>query len=172
MNKLITTREAISLLHKVGCSPSVIKHCKSVSNLAVKLAGSLKNCDKIDMELVKIGGLLHDIGRSKTHKIDHGLVGADIVRSFGLSESIIRIVERHVGTGIPADEAVKLGLPNRDFIPETLEEKIVSYADKLIENNHEVSYDEALKSLSSKFGDTHSIVNRFRQFYTQLGIGA
>ena len=164
----------MSLLYKVGCSPSVIRHCKSVSNLAVKLAtrARLKNGDNVNVELVKIGGLLHDIGRSKTHKIDHGLVGADIVRSFGLPDSIIHIVERHVGAGIPADEAVKLGLPNRDFIPETLEEKIVSYADKLIENNHEVSYDEALKSLSSKFGDTNAMVNRFRQIYTQLGIGA
>jgi len=172
LKPLLTTREAISLLHIVGCSTAVIRHCKSVSNLAVKLACSLKNGDKVNVELIKIGALLHDIGRSKTHKIDHGIVGADIVRSFGLPDSVVRIVERHVGAGIPADEAVKLGLPNRDFIPETLEEKIVSYADKLIENNHEVSYEEALKSLSSKFGDTNAMVNRFRQIYTQLGIGA
>ena len=172
MNQLITSREAISLLHRAGCSPPVIHHCKAVSNLAVKLARKSKKGAKVDVELVRIGGLLHDIGRSKTHLIDHGVVGADIVRSFGLPDSVVRIVERHIGTGIPAEEAVKLGLPNRDFIPETLEEKIISYADKLIENNHEISFDEALKNLSYEFGERHPVVNRFRQIHTELGLGA
>lgn len=172
MNWSITSKEAIDLLHRAGCSSLVIKHCKSVSNLAVKLAQKLERKGiKLDMELVRIGGLLHDIGRSKTHEIDHAIVGADIARSFDLPTSIIRVVERHIGSGIPANEAVKLGLPNRDFIPETLEEKIVSYADKLIEGNHEISFDEALKRLAGEFGESHAVVNRFKQIHFELRLG-
>ena len=42
------------------------------------------------------------------------------------------IVERHIGAGITADEAGRLGLPFRDYIPATLEQKVVSHADNLI----------------------------------------
>lgn len=170
MNRYINSREAIEILHKVGCSSLVIQHCKKVSNLAVKLAQKLKRRGiMVDVKIIRIGGLLHDIGRSKTHGIDHGVVGAAIVRSFGLSTSIINVVERHIGSGIPADEAMKLGLPNRNFIPKTLEEKIVSYADKLINGDHEITFDEALKKYSDEFGESHAIVKRFKQIHSELG---
>lgn len=169
MKQPITSKEALKLLHRAGCSPQVIQHCKAVSKLAVSLATKLKRRGaKVDVELVRIGGLLHDIGRSKTHKIDHALVGAEILRSFSLPAPVIYIVERHIGSGIPADEAVKLGLPNRDFVPETLEEKIVSYADKLIEGNHEVSFDAALKKFSDELGETHAAVGRFKKAHAEL----
>ena len=126
---------------------------------------------KVDVELVRIGGLLHDIGRSKTQDIDHGIVGARIVSSFDVPNSIIQIVERHIGSGIPADEAVKLGLPNKDFIPATLEEKIVSYSDKLIEGNHKISFEAALKRFSDEFGSSHEILKRFKRIHTELQIG-
>ena len=84
-------------------------------------------------QLVEAGALLHDIGRSKTHGIKHGVKGAKIAKKLGLSENIIKIIERHIGAGLPAEEARKLGLPNRDFIPETLEEKIVCHSDNLVD---------------------------------------
>ena len=169
MNKFITFEEAIELLYRTGCSSSVIQHCRVVSRLAVKLARKLKrNGTDVDVRLVTIGGLLHDIGRSKTHKIDHGVVGATIIHSFGLPISIVQIVERHIGSGIPAEEAVELGLPNKDLIPETLEEKIVSYADKLIEGDREISFDEALKKLRDDLGEFHPAVKRFEKAHSEL----
>jgi len=36
---------------------------------------------------------------------------------------------------LPAHEAKKLGLPAKDFIPETLEEKIVCHADNLTDKD-------------------------------------
>lgn len=169
MKRLITSGEGIKILNRAGCSSPIIQHCKAVSNLAVKYARELKSRGiKIDIELVRIGGLLHDIGRSKTHGIDHAVVGADIVRAFDLPESVVRIVERHIGSGIPAEETVNLGLPNRDFLPETLEEKVVSYADKLIEGNHEIDFDEALERFSREFGESHTVVNRFKQMHADI----
>lgn len=169
MKRLITSEEAIEILSKAGCSLQIIQHCKAVSNLAVRYAHELKRRGaKIDIGLVRIGGLLHDIGRSRTHGIAHAVVGADIARAFDLPDSVVHIVERHIGSGIPAEEAAKLGLPNRDFLPETLEEKIVSYADKLIEGNHEIGFDEALERFSREFGESNAIVKRFKRMHAEL----
>lgn len=77
-------------------------------------------------------------------------------------------MERHVGSGIPAEEAVKIGLPKRDFIPETLEEKIVSYADKLIEGKHRVPFDEALDKFAKDLGADHPAIDRLRRLHMEL----
>jgi uncharacterized protein len=81
---------------------------------------------------------------------------------------LTRIIERHVGSGIPAEEAVKLGLPKRDFIPETLEEKIVSYADKLIEGKRRKSFDVTLDRFAKELGSTHPAIARLRRLHDDL----
>ena len=131
MNSIPTPEECIKLLRNSGCSEEVIKHCKAVRDVAIRLAKRAN----ADIKLVEAGALLHDIGRSKTHGIKHGVEGARIAKKLGLPDNIIRIIERHIGAGLPSNEAKKLGLSNRDFIPETLEEKIVCHADSLIENS-------------------------------------
>jgi len=117
---------ALKLLFESGCSRQVIDHCKAVSDLAVKLA---RICSKkeiiVDIKLVEVGALLHDIGRSKTHDINHAVIGSQIANSLNLPKSIVSIIECHIGGGIDADEARKLGLPAKDYIPLTLEEKII-----------------------------------------------
>ncbi|RLI59317.1 MAG: HD domain-containing protein, partial [Candidatus Asgardarchaeum californiense] len=102
-----------------------------------------------DLKLVEAGALLHDIGRSKTHGIRHAVEGAKIAKKIGLPEKIVNIIERHIGAGLSKNEAKKLGLPAKDYIPETLEEKIVCHADNLIDNNKkqniEVEVERALR---------------------------
>jgi len=169
MSEFPTPSQAIEVLTKAGCSPQVVDHCKVVSQLAVRLASLARDKGiKVDIDLVRVGGLLHDIGRSKTHGVEHGYVGSSIVESYGFSPTLARIVERHVGSGIPAEEAVKLGLPKRDFIPETLEEKIVSYADKLIEGKRRISFDEALDRFAKDLGVNHPAVGRLRRLHEEL----
>lgn len=103
----------------------------TVEHMAVKIA-ILAMADK---ELVSRGALLHDIGRGKTHGISHAALGADIARELGLPDEISNIIERHIGAGITKSEAEKLGLPIRNYIPKTLEEKIVAHADNLISHD-------------------------------------
>jgi len=124
---------AIGLLKlKFTSQPHVIEHSIAVSRKAVEIAERIKKKGvNVDVRLVKIGGLLHDIGRSVTHGIKHGYYGSLILRSLGCYK-LARIAERHIGAGITKEEAEKLGLPKRDFIPKTLEEKIVAYADKFV----------------------------------------
>lgn len=131
MSFIPNPEECIELLKKTGCSEPVIRHCMAVRDIAVKIA-ERTNADK---HLVEAGALLHDIGRSKTHGIFHAVEGAKIARKLDLGDSIINIIERHIGAGLSAEEAKKLGLPAKDYIPITLEEKIVCHADSLIDNS-------------------------------------
>ncbi len=131
MRPIPDPKTCINLLKEFGCSREVIDHCKAVRDIAIKIAKKAG----ADVRLVEASALLHDIGRSKTHGIRHIIEGAEIAKKLGLSEKIIRIIETHIGAGLPADEAKRLGLPARDFVPKTLEEKIICHADSLIENN-------------------------------------
>jgi tRNA (cytidine56-2'-O)-methyltransferase len=128
---LPTREECIEFLKKSNCEKNVITHCLAVEQMAVKIA-ILAMADK---ELVSRGALLHDIGRGKIHGISHAALGADIARELGLSVEISNIIERHIGAGITKSEAEKLGLPIRNYIPKTLEEKIVAHADNLISHD-------------------------------------
>ncbi len=126
--------EALSLLKEVGCPDNVIDHCIAVSEKAAAMAVKAQQDICVDVHLVEIGGLLHDIGRAVTHKLDHGIVGARLLRERGINSTLQRICERHVCAGIPKSIALVMGLPPRDYIPVTMEEKLVSHADNL--TNH------------------------------------
>ncbi len=131
MDRIPSYDECIELLKTNGCSKEVISHCLAVRNIAVKIAKKAN----ANIELVEAGALLHDIGRSKTHGLKHIVEGSKIAKKLGLPEELVLIIERHIGAGIPLEEAKKLGLPKKDFIPKTLEEKIVCHADNLIDNS-------------------------------------
>jgi len=131
MSSIPSPGDCIELLKESGCSEKVIRHCKAVRDVAVKMAQRAY----ADIKLVEAGALLHDIGRSKTHGILHGVEGAKIAKRLDLPESIINIIERHLGAGISLEVAKKIGLPPKDYMPCTLEEKIVCHADNLIDNS-------------------------------------
>jgi len=146
--KLPAREQAIQLLRESQCSLKVIRHCTAVAKLAVETAEACKeNGLNVNLELVEIGALLHDIGRSKTHSVHHAVVGAEILEAAGLPEDVISIIKRHVGGGITADEAEELGWPNDVYVPVTIEEKLVSYADKLIEKSKRVPIDVTVEEL-------------------------
>ncbi|MCD6529441.1 TIGR00295 family protein [Candidatus Bathyarchaeota archaeon] len=168
-SRLPTEEEALKILRKSGCSTDVINHCKAVSKLAVELARKLNNKGlKIDLELVKVGALLHDIGRAKTHTVDHVIVGSKIARSLGLPRSIISIIERHAGGGITNEEAKDLGWPEGVYTPQTLEEKIVCYADKLIGGTKRIPLEKTLKDLALKLGEDHPALERLRKLDEEI----
>jgi len=166
---LPSPRSALKLLFEIGCSTRVIEHCKAVAGLAVRIAKTCKEKGlNVDIELIQIGALLHDIGRSKTHSVDHAIIGAEIARSLGLPEPIISIIERHVGGGLTAEEAKELGWPAKSYLPETLEEKIVNYADKLIEGSKMVSIKRTIMRFSKELGKTHSSIERVKKLHEEF----
>jgi uncharacterized protein len=159
--------QALQLLRESQCSMNVVKHCKAVAKLALEIAQACTEKGmKVDFELVEIGALLHDVGRSKTHTVHHAVVGAEIAESAGLPEPVISIIKRHVGGGITTSEAKKLGWPKDVYVPVTLEEKIVSYADKLIENSKRAPIEIAIEKLSNE--QKHDSAERVRKLHEEI----
>ena len=162
MYSIPTPEKCMELLKQVGCSKNVISHCLAVRDVAVKIA---KKTDA-DVSLVEAGALLHDIGRSKTHGVFHIVEGAKIARNLELPESIVNIIGRHIGAGISTDEAKKLNLPPKDYIPKTLEEKIVCHADNLIDNSErQIIENEVARALK---GGHKEYANRLANLHKEL----
>jgi len=161
--------EALRLLRESGCSPEVIRHCIAVMKLATEIAQAyIRKGFKINLKLLRVGALLHDIGRSKTHTVHHAVVGAKIAESLGLPRSVISIIERHVGGGITVEEAKELGWPEKNYIPQTLEEKIVAYADKLIDGSKRVPINHTLDRLRRELGADHPAIRRVENLHLEV----
>ena len=128
----------------------------------------------LDRQFVIEAAMLHDIGIVRCYApsiccmgsepyICHGRIGADMLRAEGYPRHA-RVCERHTGAGLARQEilAQHLPLPAQNFLPETLEEQLICYADKFYSKSHleqEKSYEQAERSLA-KFGSDG--VARFR----------
>jgi len=140
-----------------------------VTRLAVEMAERLrKKGVEVDVRLVEVGALLHDIGRSRTHDTDHSAVGGMMIREMGLPEELARIVDRHIGAGIPRSEARALGLPRGVYMPETLEEKLVAYADKLVCGSRVVDMQVTIDEFASRLGADHPAIRRLRVLHEEM----
>ena len=160
------TTEALNLLRRCRVPEKVIEHSLAVSELAGELASRARV--PLDKELVRVGALLHDLGRARTHGIEHGVEGARLARSLGLEERIVRIIERHIGAGIAEEEAVSLGLPPGDYLPETPEEKLVAYADNLILGTRRLSFEESLERFKRVLGENHPSIKRMLRLHREV----
>ena len=160
-HKIPTKEECLTILRKYNTSSQVINHCLIVAKVAERFCAQIYD---INTEMVIAASMLHDIGRSKNHSIFHAIEGVKILESENLDQRLISIVKKHIGTGITKIEAVKLGLPQDDYIPKTAEEIIVSYSDNLVCGCKECSFDEVLNNFISKFGeDSHVVRGFFKQ---------
>ena len=130
-----------TILRSAGCDEGVVRHCRAVAALALSLAG---DDPLFDRSILEAGGMLHDIGRSVTHGIGHAQEGGRTCRTLGLSEPLVRIVERHTGAGLSADECVLLGLEPIDCVPRTPEERLVASADSRLKGDRIVSMEREL----------------------------
>ena len=129
------------------------------------------------MKFIEEAAMLHDIGIIRCNApgihchgtepyICHGRIGAEMLRGEGLPRHA-RVCERHTGAGLTRDDIVsqQLPLPQQDFLPETMEEKLVCYADKFFSKtrpDEEKTLEQAVRSLS-KFGDEG--VSRFMEWH-------
>ena len=155
----------IKLLKEEGCPQWVIEHSIAVCKKAKEIS---KNFD-VDEQLIEEASLLHDIGRSKTNSIEHGIIGANLAIKHGFSKEVASIIEKHIGSGISKEEAIKLGLPEKSYIPETTEEKIVSHADNLINGSDEVDIDFVIKKWKKyKIDNVEESIKRLKNTHKEL----
>ncbi len=149
---------ALELHTKYGSNDHVVRHCETVARVAGALVGALKEKGiGVDEEAVMTAALLHDIGRNRSQTVQHGYLGAQIVESEGLSKDVAEIVRRHVGAGISAEEAAKLGFPAGDYIPRTLEQRVVCFADKMVDGDRVRPFEQEVKRFVSKGHDVERL---------------
>ena len=155
----------IELLEREYTPENVIDHCKAVYEKAMKIAA---NFDNVDEDLIRKGALLHDIGRSKTHGITHAIEGVKIAEKYGYDKDVLNIIERHIGAGITEEEAEKLGLPKKSYVPQTLEEKIVAHADNLVSGSREVDIDFVIEKWKRTIEDSDDNIERLIKLDNEL----
>lgn len=152
----------------------LVTHSESVARRALQIAFRHPELN-IDTDFVREAAMLHDVGIIRVDApsiechgtepyIRHGVCGAELLRSEGIDERYARICERHTGAGLTLDDIVSqnLPLPHHDLQPETIEEKLICYADKFYSKSHlsrEKTIEQAEKSLAKFGGET---LARFR----------
>ena len=168
----------IEILRKAGMSGDDIQHSRQVAEKALEIAGRIKGSD-IDEELVGRGGLFHDLGKAKTHEMEHGKVGAEIGKKLGLPGAITDLMEKHIRGGLTAAEAKELGLPVKDYTLSRIEERIVIYADRLVDIIHdgivtirseaeaEERFEEILRTYP-KYGKNEITLTRYLGYHREL----
>ena len=68
-------------------------HAIETAHLAAMIAHELG----ADVQIAKAGGLLHDLGKAVDHNTEgtHALIGGEILRRYGVHESVVNCVEAH-----------------------------------------------------------------------------
>lgn len=125
----------------------LVRHSSDVARKAIAIADAHPEL-KADKQFLFEAAMLHDIGIVKTDAagikcfgtepyIRHGVLGAEMLRAEGLPRHA-RVCERHTGAGLSCAEIERqnLPLPHIDLLPETIEEKIICYADKFFSKSH------------------------------------
>ena len=162
--------EALELHRKHGSNERIVRHCQTVAEVSRALAEEFRRRGvDVDVKAVVAGALLHDIGRSKTHTVRHGVEGANLVEKEGADRKVVEIIQRHVGAGISPEEAKRLGLPDLDYIPRSLEERIVCFADKMVDGETVRPFEGEVQRFTLKKHDVMRLLTLRRRLQDELG---
>ncbi len=159
------------LLHKYTTGnqqlfDTLFRHSRQVADKALIITKKHPEL-KANAYFVEEAAMLHDIGivftnapaifcYGKEPYIKHGLLGAEILERENMSE-YARVCACHTGTGLTEKDIVlqNLPLPKHDFIPLSIEEQIICFADKFFSKTKidtEKTIEQVRASLK-KFGD-------------------
>lgn len=162
---VLDDEQAINVLKKYSSSQDafvkVLNHSRAVQAVSLRISREvIRSGHDVDIGFVRSASLLHDIGRFKTGKtgkdiIMHGVYGAKMLRKEGLDERYALVCERHIGAGIDEVdiELERLKLEKKSYMPESIEEKIICYADNLIFGDKEVGYEKVVERFRKEISE-------------------
>ena len=155
----------------------LLHHGEQVARKALEIIGRAEWL-KADHQFVREAAMLHDIGIGRTKSptlgcsgdlpyICHGIEGRKMLDRRGLHRHGL-VCERHVGVGILKDEIRrhKLPLPARDMVPNSIEERLVCYADKFFSKSSRQSNEKSLSTIQAslaRYGEAH--LSRFLRLH-------
>ena len=141
-------------------------HSRNVADKALAIAKNHPEMN-LDIKFIEEAAMLHDIGvincyapdidcRGTYEYICHGHLGAEMLRKEGYPKHAL-VCERHTGTGISLKmiEEQNLPIPHKDFIPISIEEQLICFADKFFSKtklDKEKNITKVQESLS-KYGE-------------------
>ncbi|MCX5864084.1 MAG: HDIG domain-containing protein [Deltaproteobacteria bacterium] len=167
----------IDLLRTAGMTEADLDHSLKVAAKALEITS--RTGATLDLELVGRGALFHDLGKSVTHEINHGRIGAELGTKLGLPQAITAVMEKHIRGGLTEPEAIELGLPVKDYTLHRLEERIIIYADRLVDIIHdgiveikeeieaETRFVEILKG-NHKYGKNETTLKRYLGYHEEI----
>ncbi|CAN5585428.1 ribonuclease Y [soil metagenome] len=81
------------LKYRTSYGQNVLKHVVETARLAAVIAGEIG----ADVQVAKMGGLLHDIGKAVDHEMEgpHAAIGAQIAQRHGLSMKVVNGIAAH-----------------------------------------------------------------------------
>ena len=137
----------------------LVHHGRLVARKALEVAKRSRHLSP-DLQFIEEAAMLHDIGILFTNApkigcygheeyICHGYLGRELLEAEGLPRHGL-VCERHVGMGITVGDIREnaLPLPERDMLPESIEEKIICFADKFFsKTEHELLREKDLASV-------------------------
>ncbi len=179
----MTISEIIDKYYPVGTQRRDIylKHCRQVADLALEIMR--RKGLPLDERSVEEAAMLHDIGIFLTDApgidchgtepyIMHGVAGGKLLREEGFSEQTARVAERHTGTGIDEEDIERQGLPlpPGNYMPESLLERLVCYADKFYSKSGEMRQKPMEKVVASMAKISPSTLERFLKLREEFDI--
>lgn len=147
----------------------ILNHSSTVKQIAVSISQNINRkkiySKKIDINIIKIASLLHDIGREKCppkaiDSIQHNIQGEKIIldeikklkkeqksseinspkfeklqKDIEILKVCKRVCRNHIGIGLTKKEIIehKINLPPANYLPRSIEEKIIAYSDTLVD---------------------------------------
>ncbi len=145
----------------------LISHSEAVAKKALEIAENAKHLNP-NKRFIREASMLHDVGIFLVHSPDigcygedpyvrHGVLGKNLLEEEGCKDYAL-VCERHLIISEKEIIENKLPLPERDMIPVSVEEEIITLADKFFSKGAErdVFYErsvEEAKEVMGRFGE-------------------
>ena len=163
MNTSIIPDQAtcLKLMAQHQMPPHIVRHSMVVCALAMYIARELeKNGHPLNLEIVRAGGLLHDITKrhSLNQPLDHALTGAKLLKNLGYYP-VAEVVRQHVRLS-----------PSRP--PGRIAEvEVVNYADKRVVNDQVTTLAGRFEYIQKRYAKSEQAriyINQYRAHILEL----